>query len=80
MSEPAFYSLAEEASGRRIEADGQIAVLPGAPTVALLRAGDGAEVLLDRPAAGLKILAIDYDGGGGTVVSGAKTAQRAFCS
>ena len=59
VSEPAFYSLAEEASGRRVEAEGQIAVLPGVPTVALLRAGDGAEVLLDRPATGLKILAVD---------------------
>ena len=77
VSEPAFYSLAEEASGRRVEAEGQIAVLPGAPTVALLRAGDGAEVLLDRPTTGVNILAVDYDGGGGTVVSGVAPAGAA---
>jgi hypothetical protein len=77
VSEPAFYSLAEEASGRRVEAEGQIAVLPTSPTVVLLRAGDGAEVLQERPTAGVSILAVDYDGGGGTVVSGVAPAGAA---
>ena len=70
VSEPALYRLAEEdPGGQRVEAQGLIAILPGVPTVALLRAGDGAEV---QGAAkdGLQLLAVDYDRGGGTVVSG----------
>lgn len=70
VSEPTLYNLAEETPGRSIPAEGLIAVLPGAPTVALLRAGDGAHVMRGQAATGLKILAIDYDGGGGAVVSG----------
>jgi hypothetical protein len=69
VSEPALYRLASESGGRRVEAEGLVAVLPGAPIVALLRAGAGAEV--QEPAAEtLRILAVDYDGGGGAVVSG----------
>jgi hypothetical protein len=69
VSEPTLYRLVEEeANGRRVEAEGFVAVLPGAPVVALLRAGAGAEV--QDPAKVLKLLAVDYDSGGGVVVSG----------
>lgn len=69
VSEPALYRLAAESGGRRVEAEGLVAVLPGVPAVALLRAGAGAEV--EDPGKGaLKILAVDYDSGGGAVVSG----------
>jgi hypothetical protein len=75
VSEPTLYRLAEEAqNGQRIEAEGLIAVLPGSPAVALLRAGYGAEVL-DGDKVGLRILAVDYDRGGGTVVSGRAKAS-----
>lgn len=70
VSEPALYRLAEEdPQGRRVDAEGLIAVLPGPPVVALLRAGSGAEVQ-DRGRGGLELLALDYDSGGGAVVSG----------
>ena len=74
VTEPALYRLAEEAGGQRVEAEGLIAVLPGAPTVALLRAGYGAEVQ-DAGAGPLKILAVDYDMAGGAVVSGRARAS-----
>lgn len=70
VSEPVLYRLAEEAGGQRVEADGLVAVLPGAPTVAVLRAGSGAEVVRDAGQGPLKILAVDYDVAGGAVVSG----------
>jgi hypothetical protein len=70
VSEPALYSLTEAAGGQAVEAEGFIAVLPGAPTVALLRAGFGAEVAPDGDTAPLKILAVDYDMAGAAVVSG----------
>lgn len=75
VSAPSLYRLAEEAGGRRVDAEGLVAVLPGPPVVALLRAGFGAEVE-DRGAGGaLKILAVDYDSGGGAVVSGRAAAS-----
>ncbi len=75
VSEPALYSLTEDASGQMVEAEGFVAVLPGAPTVALLRAGFGAEVVQDSRSAPLKILAVDYDMAGATVVSGRAPAS-----
>jgi len=74
VSAPTLYRLAEEVGGHRVEAEGLVAVLPGAPTVALLRAGYGAEVQ-DPGQEAPKILAVDYDGGGGAVVSGRATAS-----
>jgi hypothetical protein len=74
VSEPILYSLAEEAGGQKVEAEGLVAVLPGAPTVALLRAGAGAQVVEDAGKAPLKILAVDYDMAGGAVVSGVARA------
>jgi hypothetical protein len=68
VSEPALYGLSAESDGVRIQAEGYVAILPGAPTVALLRAGAGAQVLGDRT--GLHILAVDLDNGGAVAVSG----------
>jgi len=70
VSEPALYRLAEETDGERVEAEGLVAVLPGVPTVALLRAGSGAEVIETSVKDPLRILALDYDVAGGAVVSG----------
>jgi hypothetical protein len=70
VSEPALYRLTEEAGGKAVEAEGYVAVLPGTPTVALLRAGFGAEVAPGPAKAPLKILAVDYDLDGAAVVSG----------
>lgn len=75
VSEPALYSLTEEAGGQTVEAEGLVAVLPGVPTVALLRAGFGAQVVQDADNAPLKILAVDYDMAGATVVSGRARAS-----
>jgi hypothetical protein len=72
VSEPALYGLSAEADGRRIQAEGYVAILPGGPTVALLRAGSGAQVLDGGPG-GLRLLALDIDSGGATVVSGRAT-------
>jgi len=69
VTEPALYDLVGDPDGQKVQAEGLVTVLPGAPTVALLRAGAGAQV--QGAAQGvLKILAVDYDGGGGVVVSG----------
>lgn len=75
VSEPTLYRLTEEAGGQTVEAEGLIAVLPGAPTVAVLRAGSGAEVVRAAGAGPLKILAVDYDVSGATVVSGTARAS-----
>jgi hypothetical protein len=74
VSEPALYRLAAESDGQRLEAEGLVAVMPGAPAVAVLRAGAGAEAL-DSGKPGLRILAVDYDSGGATVVSGRAPAS-----
>jgi hypothetical protein len=74
VSEPTLYSLAEEAGGQKVEAEGLVAVLPGSPTVAVLRAGAGAEVVQEAGKAPLRILAVDYDMAGGAVVSGTARA------
>ena len=75
VSEPALYTLTEKAGGQTVEAEGLIAVLPAAPTAALLRAGFGAMVVQEAGAAPLKILAVDYDMAGATVVSGRAPAS-----
>jgi hypothetical protein len=76
VTEPILYGLSAETQGRRIQAEGYVAVLPGAaPTVALLRAGSGAQVL-DGAAPALRLLALDIDGGGTTVVSGRALAAE----
>lgn len=70
VSEPTLYRLAAEAGDhQRVEAEGYVAVLPGGPTAVLLRAGAGAQVQ-DAGSARARILAIDIDAGGTTVVSG----------
>ncbi|MDB5460136.1 MAG: hypothetical protein JWO72_1877 [Caulobacteraceae bacterium] len=69
VSEPTLYGLSAESDGRRLQAEGYVAILPGAPTVALLRSGAGA-LVLDGGRLGLHILAVDLDGGGAAAVSG----------
>jgi hypothetical protein len=69
-SEPQLYRLSEQAAGQTVEAEGYILVLPRVPTVALLRAGFGAEVAPGAVQAPMRILAVDYDMAGATVVSG----------
>jgi len=76
VSEPALYTLTEEVGSQKVEAEGLVAILPGAPTVALLRAGFGAEVVRDGGKEPLKILAVDYDVAGSAVVSGAARASH----
>jgi len=68
-SEPVLYGLSAEADGRRVQAEGYVAVLPNAPGAALLRAGAGAEPL-DGGGPTPRIQAIDFDSGGAAVVSG----------
>jgi hypothetical protein len=74
VSEPALYGLSAEADGRRIQGEGYVAILPGRPTVALLRAGSGAQVLDGAPGGTVRLLALDIDSGGATVVSGLAAA------
>jgi hypothetical protein len=74
VSEPALYGLSAEADGRRIQAEGYVAILPGGPIVALLRAGSGAQVLDGDPGGTVRLLALDIDSGGATVVSGRAAA------
>jgi hypothetical protein len=77
VSEPVLYSLAEESGGRTVSAEGLIAVLPGAPTVAVLRAGFGAQVVQGQNGKPLEIQAVDYDLAGAAVVSGRARAGSA---
>jgi hypothetical protein len=66
-----LFGVAEELLGRDVQGEGYVAVLPSpGPAGALLRAGGGAAVLVNRPAAGLRIAAVDYDGSGAAAVSG----------
>ncbi len=74
VSEPTLYRMAAETGGQTVEAEGYVAVLPGAPTVALLRAGAGA-VVQDAGQAEVRILAVDIDSGGAAVVSGRARAS-----
>ncbi len=65
-----LFGLSEEISGRVVQSEGYVAVLPppGRPAV-LLRAGGGAAPLFEQH--GLEIAAIDFDAAGGAVISGA---------
>lgn len=64
-----LFGLSEEMSGRVVQGEGYVAVLPppGRPAV-LLRAGAGAAPLQQSPA--LQIVTADFDAAGGAVVSG----------
>ena len=65
-----LFVLSEEIGGRVVQGEGYVAILPppGRPAV-LLRAGGGAAPLDDSQV--LQIAAVDFDGGGSGVVSGA---------
>ena len=65
-----LFGLSEEISGRVVQGEGYVAVLPppGRPAV-LLRAGGGASPLDDNQT--LQIAAVDFDAGGSGVISGA---------
>ena len=65
-----IFGLSEDLGGRVVQAEGYIIALkgPGRPA-ALLRAGGGAEAL-GNAGVSLKIAAVDFDSGGGTVISG----------
>ncbi len=66
-AEPRIYGLSMTAGGRRVQAQGYVLVVPDGKA-AVLRAGGGS---LRLDAAGLGVGAIDFDRGGGAVVSGA---------
>jgi hypothetical protein len=71
-----LFGLSEEISGRVVQGEGYVAVLPppGRPAV-LLRAGGGAGPLDDNQT--LQIAAVDFDAGGSAVVSGAARSGAA---
>lgn len=68
-----LYGLFMIIDGRKVQSEGYLALTPDGP-LAELRAGGGARVMApgSRPP---RILAIDYDGDGGAVVSGVGTAN-----
>lgn len=68
-----LYGLFMTVEGRKVMSEGYLALTPDG-RAALLRAGGGARVLAQgsRPP---RILAIDYDNGGGAVISGVGTAE-----
>jgi hypothetical protein len=74
VSEPTLYGLSAETGGRRVQAEGYVAVMPGAPTVALLRAGAGASIV-DGAGPGLRLEAVDFDAAGSAVLSGRARAN-----
>jgi hypothetical protein len=66
-----LFGLSEDLGGRLVQGEGYIVLLPSPGRAgALLRAGDGAAAL-SLPTARPQIVAIDFDSGGGAVVSGA---------
>lgn len=65
--EAAIYGLSQTVSGRTVQSQGYLLITPDGRGV-LLRAGAGAVVLGDEPAAGLTAFDVDRDGG--AVVSG----------
>ncbi len=67
-AEPRLYGLSMTMEGRTVQAQGYLMVTPTGGAV-LLRAGAGAEVM-GQASPSPRILAIDYDRGGGAVVSG----------
>jgi hypothetical protein len=70
-AEPRLYGLSMTLEGRTVQAQGYLMVAPNGAAV-LLRAGAGAEVM-GQSSLSPRILAIDYDRGGGGVVSGVAT-------
>lgn len=67
-AEPRLYGLSMTMEGRTVQAQGYLMVAPNGAAV-LLRAGSGAEVM-GQSSSSPRVLAIDYDRGGGAVVSG----------
>ena len=67
-AEPRLYGLSMTMEGRTVQAQGYLMVAPTGAAV-LLRAGAGAEVM-GQTSPSPRVLAIDYDRGGGGVVSG----------
>jgi hypothetical protein len=68
--QPALYGLSEERDGRRVQAQGYVALLPGPrPLAAQLRAGAGALVQASG-GPNPQILAVDLDRGGTAAFSG----------
>ncbi|SFJ22073.1 hypothetical protein [Caulobacter sp. UNC279MFTsu5.1] len=67
-AEPRLYGLSMTMNGRTVQAQGYLMVAPNGAAV-LLRAGTGAEVM-GQSSPSPRVLAIDYDRGGGSVVSG----------
>ncbi|HLI67526.1 MAG TPA: Ig-like domain-containing protein [Caulobacteraceae bacterium] len=65
-----LFGLSETEAGRPVRGEGYLAILPtpGRPA-AVLRAGAGAQAL-SPPAGKLALTAVDFDSGGGAVVSG----------
>jgi hypothetical protein len=70
-AEPRLYGLSMTMEGRTVQAQGYLMVAPTGAAV-LLRAGAGAEVM-GQNSLSPHVLAIDYDRGGGGVVSGVGT-------
>jgi hypothetical protein len=70
-AEPRLYGLSMTLEGRTVQAQGYLMVAPNGAAV-LLRAGSGAEVM-GQSSPSPRVLAIDYDRGGGAVVSGVGT-------
>jgi hypothetical protein len=63
-----LFGVSMTDGGRTIQAEGYLAIPPTGPG-AQLRAGSGALVFA-RSTSGLRLLAVDFDGKGGAVVSG----------
>jgi hypothetical protein len=69
--EPRLYGLSMTLDGRTVQAEGYLMLTPGGGAV-LLRAGAGADVMT-KGSSSPRILAVDYDQGGGGVISGVAT-------
>ena len=70
-AEPRLYGLSMTLEDRTVQAQGYMMVTPSANAV-LLRAGTGAQVL-GQSSPSPRLLAVDYDRGGGGVISGVGT-------
>jgi hypothetical protein len=70
-AEPRLYGLSMTLENRTVQAQGYLMVTPSANAV-LLRAGAGAQVL-GQSSPSPRVLAVDYDRGGGGVISGVAT-------
>jgi len=67
-----LFGLSAPMSGRVVQAEGYLAVTPRGEAVQF-RAGSGA-LVLGPPGRGVALLAVDFDGKGGTVLSGSAPA------